>query len=49
LNKEPSLAKTVTHPWTGGDITLAPNSNRYIYPVAEKILAANPEIGQSPR
>ncbi|SEW53986.1 RagB/SusD family nutrient uptake outer membrane protein [Chitinophaga arvensicola] len=49
LNKEPALAKTITHPWSSGNITLAPNSNRYIYPVATKILAANPEIGQSPR
>ena len=49
LNKEPAFAKVVTHPWSSGDITLAPNSNRYIYPVAIKVLAANPEIGQSPR
>lgn len=49
LNKEAGFAKTVTHPWSSGNITLAPNSNRYIYPIAIKILAANPEIGQSPR
>lgn len=49
LNKEPAQAKTVTHPWPGGDITLAPNSNHYIYPVAIKVLSANPETGQSPR
>ncbi|MGO4288305.1 RagB/SusD family nutrient uptake outer membrane protein [Chitinophaga sp. RAB17] len=49
LNKEPAFAKVVTHPWSSGDLTLAPNSNRYIYPIAIKILAANPEIGQSPR
>lgn len=50
LNKDPVTAKTVTHPWSNGTtLQLAPNSNRYIYPVAPKILAANPEIGQSPR
>jgi hypothetical protein len=49
LNKEPGFTKVITHPWSSGDITLAPNSHRYIYPVAIKILATNPEIGQSPR
>jgi tetratricopeptide (TPR) repeat protein len=50
LNKSPATAKTVTHLWSNGvNLTQAPGSNRLIYPVAPKILAANPEIGQSPR
>jgi starch-binding outer membrane protein, SusD/RagB family len=49
LNRNPATAITITHPWrNNSNITLAPNSNGYIYPVAQKILAINPEIGQRP-
>lgn len=50
LNKDNALAKTVVHPWSNGSvIQLSPGDNRFIYPVAQKVLAANPEIGQLPR
>lgn len=49
LNKDPALAKTVIHPLATGSISQPPNSNLFIFPIAPNVLAANPEIGQSPR
>lgn len=49
LNTEPKLAKTITHPLKTQQLTLAPGSNRYVYPIPTKVINANPEIEQNPR
>lgn len=49
LNLDPKLAKTITHPLKTQQLTLAPGSNRYIYPIPVKVISANPEIEQNPR
>lgn len=49
LGSEPSLAQTVTRQLKGQTYTLAPLSNRYIYPIAIKYINLNPEIVQNPR
>jgi hypothetical protein len=48
-NTDPTLAKTITHPLNGAQLTLAPGSNRYVYPIATNVISANPEITQNPR
>ena len=48
-NTDAALAKTITHPLNGIRLTLAPGGNRYVYPIATKIISANPEIIQNPR
>ncbi len=49
LNKDAAFAKTVTRTFKGGNYTLGPNSNRYIFPIGTKYILLNPEIAQSPR
>ncbi|WP_316835385.1 RagB/SusD family nutrient uptake outer membrane protein [Pedobacter nutrimenti] len=49
LNTDPKLAKTITHPLKTQQLTLAPGSNRYIYPIPVKVISTNPEIEQNPR
>ncbi|MCK7553721.1 RagB/SusD family nutrient uptake outer membrane protein [Chitinophaga sedimenti] len=49
LNQEPRFAKTVTRTFLGETYTLAPNSNRYVLPIATKYIQLNPEIQQNPR
>jgi tetratricopeptide (TPR) repeat protein len=49
LNLDPAMVKTVTHPFGSQSLTLAPGSNRYIYPIPQKVVGANPEIVQNPR
>ncbi|MHA4807896.1 RagB/SusD family nutrient uptake outer membrane protein [Flavitalea flava] len=49
LNKDPAFARSIVHPLANGSITLDPNNNRYVYPIAPKVLGTNPEIGQNPR
>nr|WP_121271888.1 RagB/SusD family nutrient uptake outer membrane protein [Pedobacter schmidteae] len=49
FNADPKLAKTITHPLKTQQLTLAPGSNRYVYPIATKVINANPEIEQNPR
>ncbi|WP_295116330.1 RagB/SusD family nutrient uptake outer membrane protein [uncultured Chitinophaga sp.] len=49
LNKEPHFAKTVTRQLLGETYTLAPNSNRYVFPIGSKYILLNPEIEQNPR
>ncbi len=46
---DPVLAKTVTRTLENQTYTLAPGSNRYIFPIAQGLLDLNPEIQQSPR
>jgi tetratricopeptide (TPR) repeat protein len=48
-NTDPKLAKTITHPLKTQQLTLAPGSNRYVYPIPSKVINANPEIQQNPR
>lgn len=49
FNLDPKLAKEFQRQFINQDYTLAVNSPRYIYPVANKYLQLNPEIGQSRR
>lgn len=49
LNKEAGLATTVSHHYKGQVITLEPNSNAYVFPIANKVIQQNPEIVQNPR
>ncbi|WP_439697838.1 RagB/SusD family nutrient uptake outer membrane protein [Mucilaginibacter sp. AW1-7] len=49
LNKEPSLAKTVTRTFKNVTYTLAPNSNGYVFPFSSIIVNQNPELIQNPK
>ena len=49
LNLDPAMAKTVSHPFGAQTLTLAPGSNRYIYPIPQSVIGSNPEIVQNPR
>jgi hypothetical protein len=49
LNKEAAFAATVTRVFNGETYTLAPNSNRYVFPIPAKNILLNPEITQNPR
>ncbi|MBS0031831.1 RagB/SusD family nutrient uptake outer membrane protein [Chitinophaga sp. 22321] len=48
LNKDAQFAKTVTRVFDGNTYTLAPNSNNYVFPLANILIAQNPEIEQNP-
>jgi tetratricopeptide (TPR) repeat protein len=48
LNKDPQFAKTVTRSFDGATYTLAPNSNGYVFPLANILIAQNPEMEQNP-
>jgi pentatricopeptide repeat protein len=48
LNKDPSLAKTVTRTFKNVTYTLAPNSNGYVFPFSSIIVKQNPELIQNP-
>lgn len=49
LNKDPQFAKTVTRSFDGGTYTLEPNSNGYVFPLANILIAQNPEMEQNPQ
>ncbi|MXV50309.1 RagB/SusD family nutrient uptake outer membrane protein [Pedobacter sp. HMF7647] len=49
LNREPAFSKTTIRIFLGVSYMLEPNSNRYVFPIAKKYLAMNPEIVQNPR
>lgn len=49
LSKDNGLVPTVTRIFKGATITLAPNSNRYTFPIGDKYIQFNPEITQNPR
>lgn len=49
LNKEPQFAKTLSKTFLGETYTLAPNSNRYVLPIASKYTSMNPELEPNPR
>ncbi|WP_286856518.1 RagB/SusD family nutrient uptake outer membrane protein [Sphingobacterium sp. UBA7625] len=49
LAAEPDFGTTQTRTYKGESFTLAPNSNRYVLPIASKYIVLNPEIIQNPR
>jgi hypothetical protein len=49
LNKDPQFAKTVTRVFDGVTYTLEPNSNGYVFPLANILIAQNPEMEQNPQ
>ena len=49
LNKESGRAITLTRIVNGQTYTLPPNDPRYIYPIPENVLAANPGMAPNPR
>ena len=49
LAKDVGFVSTVTRVFKTVTYTLAPGSNRYVYPIADKYIALNPEITQNPR
>nr|WP_288808014.1 RagB/SusD family nutrient uptake outer membrane protein [uncultured Sphingobacterium sp.] len=49
LAAEPGFVNTQTRTYKGESFTLAPNSNRYVMPIASKYIVLNPEIVQNPR
>lgn len=49
LNKEPDLAKTLTHTYNGKKYEIMPNDYRYVYPIAPRLISLNPEIKPNQR
>jgi hypothetical protein len=49
LNKDAQFAKTITRSYNGVTYTLAPNSNGYVFPLANVLIALNPEMEQNPQ
>lgn len=48
LKDEPLFSKTYIRTFNGVTHTLAPNSNRYVFPIAEYLRGLNPELQQNP-
>jgi tetratricopeptide (TPR) repeat protein len=49
LTLDGNYFKPITHTYSGQTSTLTASSPRLIYPVNERVLSYNPEIGQNPR
>lgn len=49
LQKDTGFISTVTRTFKTSTYTLAPGDNHYVFPIADKYIAANPEIIQNPR
>ncbi|MFN0257291.1 RagB/SusD family nutrient uptake outer membrane protein [Pedobacter ureilyticus] len=49
LNLDAAFAQTKTRVFKATTYTLAPNSNRYLYPIGDKYILLNPELEQNPR
>lgn len=49
LNKDPRFAKTLTHTYNGQPYTLKPNDDRYLFPIAPKLMQMNPELEPNER
>lgn len=49
LNKDAQFAKTMTRVFNGTTYTLAPNSNGYVFPLANVLITQNPEMEQNPQ
>ncbi|WP_145860979.1 RagB/SusD family nutrient uptake outer membrane protein [Pedobacter suwonensis] len=48
LNNEANFQRTYTRVFNGTTYTLAPNSNRYVFPIAEYFRSLNPELEPNP-
>lgn len=48
LKNEPLFQRTYTRQFNGVTYTLEPNSDRYVFPIAESLRRLNPEIAQNP-
>lgn len=48
LNKDPQFAVTQTRNFNGGTFTIEPNSDAYVFPLANLLIAQNPEMKQNP-
>lgn len=48
LKDDPLFSRTVTRTFKGVTYSLAPNSNRYVFPIAEYIRSFSPGISQNP-
>jgi hypothetical protein len=48
LNKDPMFAQTQTRVFNDITYTLEPNSNEYVFPLANLLLTQNPEMKQNP-
>lgn len=48
LKAEPAFQRTYTRTINGVTSTLAPNSNRYVFPIAEFLTNLNPELEKNP-
>lgn len=48
LSAEGSYTKTITRTFAGETYTLAPNSNRYVFPIPTYQIQLNPEMEQNP-
>ena len=49
LNKDPLFAKKMTRVLNNVTYTLDPNSNGYVFPLANMLIAQNPELVQNPK
>ena len=48
FNKDPQLAKTVTRVFNNKTYTLEPNTDKYVFPLAQLLIDQNPEMVQNP-
>jgi tetratricopeptide (TPR) repeat protein len=48
LKNEAAFQKTYTRTFNGTTYTLAPNSNRYVFPIAQSLINLNPELEPNP-
>ncbi|WEK35909.1 MAG: RagB/SusD family nutrient uptake outer membrane protein [Candidatus Pseudobacter hemicellulosilyticus] len=48
LKDEPAFSHTITREFNGNTYTLAPNSNRYVFPIADYYRTFNPGITNNP-
>ncbi len=48
LNKDPQFAETRTRTFKNTIYTLEPNSDAYVFPLANLLIAQNPEMKQNP-
>lgn len=48
LKDEPLFQRTYTRSFNGATYTLAPNSDRYVFPIAAKLSQLNPELEPNP-
>lgn len=49
LTLDGNYFKPISHTYNGQTYTLTPGSPRLVYPINERVLSFNPEIGQNPR